>query len=265
MRHTNDLKTTITVGPVNCVDQMLSLELGLEMALPMPSQDEHLPDQIEAFVHQAGLEIQRRLFQVLMEKADHELVLLHRHGESNAGIQLRGTRPFTFKTIFGDVTVQRLRVSHNHDGTMELPSAFAWNTSHQLHITQNLRDAVCDQMSDQSAGKSRADVCQYAGDENLLGRSTIIDIVHQEGGQLIAAQRERAQAILNGASEAQLALLGPAAADPNAVTGLVDDDPPSDESEECRLSGNRPRPNGWRRAFPGVIRRSRWPRMNPAW
>ncbi len=191
MRHTNDLKTTIAVGPVNCVDQMLSLELGLEMALPMPNQDEHLPDQIEAFVHQAGLEIQRRLFQVLMEKADHELVLLHRHGDGDAGIQLRGTRPFTFKTIFGEVTVQRLRVSHNHDGTMELPSALAWNTSHQLHITQNLRDAVCDQMSDQSAGKSRADVCQGAGDENLLGRSTIIDIVHQEGGQLIAAQRQR--------------------------------------------------------------------------
>ncbi len=123
VRHTNDLKTTIAVGPVNCVDQMLSLELGLEMALPMPNQDEHLPDQIEAFVHQAGLEIQRRLFQVLMEKADHELVLLHRHGDGDAGIQLRGTRPFTFKTIFGEVTVQRLRVSHNHDGTMELPSA----------------------------------------------------------------------------------------------------------------------------------------------
>ena len=77
-------------------------------------------------------------------------------------------------------------------------------------ITRNLRDAVCDQMSDQSAGKSRADVCQYAGDEDLLGRSTIIDIVHQEGEQLIAAQRERARAILADASEAQLALLGPA-------------------------------------------------------
>ena len=76
---------------------------------------------------------------------------------------------------------------------MEVPSAVAWNTSHQLMITQNLRDAVCDQMSDQSARKSRADVCQYAGDEDLLGRSTIIDIVHQEGEQLIAAQRERAR------------------------------------------------------------------------
>ncbi len=64
-------------------------------------------------------------------------------------------------------------------------------------------------MSDQSAGKSRADVCQGAGDENLLGRSTIIDIVHQEGGQLIAAQRQRTQAILNGAVRGAAGLAWP--------------------------------------------------------
>ena len=151
----------------------------------MPSQDEHLPDQIEAFVHQAGLQIQRRLFRALIEKADQELVLQNRHGKAGAGIQRRGTRPFTFKTIFGEVTVQRSRISHKYDGTIEVPSARAWNTSHQLHITRNLRDAVCDQFSDRSAGESRADVCRDAGDEDLLGLSTIIDIVHQEGEQLI--------------------------------------------------------------------------------
>jgi hypothetical protein len=88
-------------------------------------------------------------------------------------------------------------------------------------------------MSDQSAGKSRFDVCQYAGDESLIGRSTIIDIVHQEGEQLVLAQRQRARAILDEASEAHLALLGPAVVDPDAVTGLVDDDPPCDDSEEA--------------------------------
>ena len=86
----------------------------------MPRQDEHLPDQIEAYVHQAGLEVQRRLFQVLIEKADQELVLQHRQGKAGAGIQRRGTRPFTFKTIFGEVTVERSRISHNQDGTIEI-------------------------------------------------------------------------------------------------------------------------------------------------
>src|SRR5208283_1399162 len=165
MRATNGLQTTITLDPVNSDGQTFSVDLLLEMALPMPPQDEHLPDQIEAYVHQAGLVVQRKLFQVLIEKADKELVLEQRHGKGGAGIQRRGTRPHTFKTTFGAVTVQRSRICHQHDGTMEVPSATAWNTSHQLTITENLRDAVCDQMSDQSAGKSCADICQAAGDQ----------------------------------------------------------------------------------------------------
>jgi hypothetical protein len=251
VRDTNDLQTTITLGPVNRVDQTLSLELGLQMAFPMPNQDEHLPDQIEAFVHQAGLELQRRLFQAFVEKADQELVLQRRQGKGGAGIRLRGTRPFTFKTTFGAVTVPRSRIEHKKDGTIEVPSARAWNTSHQLHITQNLRDAACDQMSDQSTGKSRADVCQDAGDEDLLGRSTIIDIVHQEGEQLVVAQRARARAVLDGASEAQLALLGPAAVDPDARTGLVEDDPPFDDSEDAQAEWELTQAEWIATGFPG--------------
>ena len=62
---TDGLQTTIAFGPVNLLDQTISLELSLGMSLPMRLQDEHLPDQIESYVHQAGLEIQRRLFRVL--------------------------------------------------------------------------------------------------------------------------------------------------------------------------------------------------------
>src|SRR5262245_13435359 len=102
------------------------------ISLPLPDQDEHLPDTIEAHVHAAGLEVQRRLFQAILEKADRELVLKGRDGKAAEGIQRRGTWPFTFKTLFGAVTVQRCRISHRHDGTMEIPSALAWGTPHQL-------------------------------------------------------------------------------------------------------------------------------------
>jgi hypothetical protein len=251
VRATNGLETTIHVSPVNGDGQVFSLEMSLGMTLPIPPQDEHLPDRIEACVHRAGLEIQRKLFQVLIEKADKELVLQRRHGKGDVGIQCRGTRPHTFKTTFGEVTVQRARIHHNHDGTMEVPSATAWNTSHQLTITQNLRDEVCDQMSDQSAGKSRADVCQSAGDESLLGRSTVIDIMHEEGEKLVDAQRQRARAILDGTSEAQLALLGPTATEPEAVTGLVDDAPPFDDSEEARVEWEHVHAEWIATGFPG--------------
>ena len=251
MRATDGLQTTITTRPVNRVDRTVSVELSLEISLPLPSQDEHLPDRIEAYVHQAGLEVQRSLFRVLIEKADQERVLQRRHGKGEAGIQRKGTRPFTFKTIFGEVTVERSRILHKQDGTIEVPAAVAWNTSHQLMMTQNLRDAVCDQMSDQSAGKSRVDVCEYAGQEDLLGRSTIIDIVHQEGEQLIVAQRERAQAILCDASEADLAMLGGTAVDPDAVTGLVADDPPVDDSEDAQAEWEQVQAEWIATGFPG--------------
>src|SRR5271157_3549249 len=84
MRATDGLQTTITLGSVKPSGQVFSLELSLEMSLPMPQQDEHLPDQIEAFVHQAGLTVQRRLFQVLIEKADQELVLQRPQGKGGA-------------------------------------------------------------------------------------------------------------------------------------------------------------------------------------
>jgi len=251
VRQTNGLQTTITCSPVNRTDHVLSLELSLQMTLPMPDQDEHLPDQVEAFVHHAGLEVQRRLFRALIEKADQELVLRHRHGKDGAGIQRRGTRPYTFKTIFGEVIVQRSRVLQKEGGTMEVPSATVWHTSHQLMITGNLRDAVCDQMGDRSARESCGDVCQDAGDEALLGPGTIIDIVHQEGEQLIAAQRERARSILSDVPEAQLALLGPAVVDPDGLTGLVDDDPPWDDAEEAQAEWEQVRAEWIATGFPG--------------
>jgi Uncharacterised protein family (UPF0236) len=230
VRDTDEIQTTIALGPVNREGQALSLDLTLQMNLPMPDQDQDLPHQIEAFVHRAGLEVQRRLFRALIEKADQELVLQRRHGKNGEGIQRRGTRPYTWKTVFGEVTVSRARISHNHDGSMEVPSAQAWCTPHQLAITENLRDAVCDRMADQSTGQSRHDICQSAGDDDLLGRGTILEILHREGERLVAAQRRRARSILDGGDEAELALLGPPAAD--TVIDELSDIPPCDESDE---------------------------------
>jgi hypothetical protein len=52
-------------------------------------------------------------------------------------------------------------------------------------------------MRDQSAGDSQGDF----GERDLLGRSTILEILYQEGEQLVAAQRARASEILEEAPE----------------------------------------------------------------
>jgi len=229
VRQADGPKTTITLGTVNRHGPDLAVELALQITLPLPDQDRELPDQIEAAVHQAGLEVQRQLFRALIEKADRELVLASGQGKAGVGIQRRGTRPFTFKTTFGEVTVERSRISHKHDATIEIPSARAWGTPHQLAITRNLRDAACDRMREQSAGKSRQALAHAAGQADLLGRSTIIEIVHREGDRLVAAQGQRAEAILADASEAERAGLGVPAAE--AVAEEFDDAPPCEDAE----------------------------------
>ena len=140
-------------APSTARDQALSLDLELQMALPMPRPGRASP-RPDRGVRPSGRS----------RSPAPALPGPHREGrpgtgppaaprQRRRGIQRRGTRPFTFKTTFGEVTVRRSRIRHNRDGSMEIPSATAWDTPHQLAITQNLRDAVCDQMSDRSAGE----------------------------------------------------------------------------------------------------------------
>ena len=109
MRATDGFQTTINLSPVNCEDQTLSLELELKMALPMPNQDEHLPDQIETVVHQAGLEAQRRTLPTLLEKADQQLVLQRRQGKGGAGIQRVEHGPSPSRRSLARLLVRRSR------------------------------------------------------------------------------------------------------------------------------------------------------------
>ena len=85
------------------------------------------------------------------------MVLEIRDGDQGQGVQRRGTRPYTFVTDFGTVTIERIRVSHQADGHAEIPSHTAWDTPQQVCITRGLRDAICDEMLAHSAGRTEAD------------------------------------------------------------------------------------------------------------
>lgn len=86
-----------------------------------------------------------------------------------------------FKTVFGIVVVDRLRVTHRGDGRTETPSAEAWGTAHRCKITRGLRGAVCDPMLDESAGAARQDVGLVAGEPDLVCRFTVLNLIHEEG------------------------------------------------------------------------------------
>jgi hypothetical protein len=207
VRIADGFQATASVDRVNLHDHTLSAELRLQVAFPMPAQDPHLPHRIEAHVHAAGVEAQRCLFRALMETADHQAVLDIRDGDHGQGIQRRGTRPYTFVTPFGAVSIERIRVCHRADGRAEIPSHTAWDTPQQVCITRGLRDAICDEMLAQSAGRSRADLSDRADQEDLIARSTVLNVLHQEGAELLAAQHRRATAALEEHPEARALLL----------------------------------------------------------
>src|SRR5450759_5249072 len=80
VRATDGLQTTITPGPVHGADQTLSLDLDLQMTLPMPNQDEHRPDQIEADLMDGGLDLVGAVF------------VLIRHRQGHLQVQVQGER-----------------------------------------------------------------------------------------------------------------------------------------------------------------------------
>lgn len=219
MRIADDFQATASVDQVNLHDHTLSAELRLHVSFPMPDQDPHLPHRIEAHVCAAGVEAQRCLFRALMEKADHQVVLDIRDGDQDQGIQCRGTRPYTFVTPFGTVSIERIRISHLADGHAEIPSHTAWDTPQQVCITRGLRDAICDEMLAHSAGRSQADLSDRAAEEDLIARSTVLNVVHQEGAELLAAQHQRATAALEKHPEARAVLLPMPSADADASQG----------------------------------------------
>jgi hypothetical protein len=195
MRAPQELQATITAETVKIQDDRLILQAQLRLELPMPQQDADLPRRLEEGIERGGQMLKRRLFQHAVEQADAELILAQRHGKQGRGILCRGTTPFTFKTVFGTVKVRRRRIEHTADGTTEVPTAHAWQTPRQVALTAGLRDAACDGLLRDSAQQVVARIDTRAGEAGVLAKTTVLEIVHDEGQQLQAAAHARAEAI----------------------------------------------------------------------
>jgi len=116
MRATDGLQTTITLGSVKDNGQAFSLELSLEMSLPMPRQDEHLPDQIEAYVHQAGLEV---------TSASNARAAIPKRASRNLSMAFRLVSRATFRAH--SALSSSSNSSSNGDSIMALRPPKSWN------------------------------------------------------------------------------------------------------------------------------------------
>ena len=195
MRTPQEHQATVSDESVKIQDRRLILQAQLRLELPMPEQDADLPGRLEAGIERGGQVLKRRLFQLAVEQADAELILAKRHGKRGQGITCRGTTPLTFKTVFGTVQVRRRRIAHKADGTTEVPSAHAWQTPRQVVLTAGLRQAACDGLLRDSAQQTGARIDARADETGVLAKTTVLEIVHEEGQELQAAAHARAEAV----------------------------------------------------------------------
>jgi hypothetical protein len=207
MRTQVGVQTSVSPVRIKATEDHLVLRARIVIALAKPKQDRHLPQDVEQQVEQAGQQVKRCLYRELMEKLDAELIINHRHGNESGGIACRGRRSMTFKTIFGTVTVSRHRIQHKCSGLIEVPAARVWQTPQQVTLTQGLKEAVCDAMLREPSRKSLREIEARAGEPGLLGRVTILDIVHQEGRALRQAAEARAKQVFEERPQAAAVLL----------------------------------------------------------
>ena len=239
MRAPPEIQATVTDEHVKIQDDRLILQAQVCRELPMPEQDAELPGRLEAGIERGGQLLKRRLFQHAVEQADAELILARRPGKRGRGILCRGTAPLTFKTVFGTVRVRRRRIEHKDDGTTEVPAAHAWQAPRQVVLTPGLRHAACDGLLGDSASQAVARIDARAGEDGVLARTTILEIVHDEGQRLQAAAHTRAAAIFARDPEALRSLV-PATipAEPDAEPGDPDDgEDPTPEATTPALIG----------------------------
>lgn len=236
MRASPEIQATVTAEHVELQDDRLILQAQVSLELPLPEQDAALPGRLEAGIERGGQILKRRLFQHAVEQADAELILARRQGKHGQGIRCRGTAPLTFKTVFGTVRIRRRRIEHKADGTTEVPAAHAWQTPRQIAITPGLRHAVCDGMLRDSAQQTVARIDTRAGEEAVLARTTVLELVHEQGERLREAAHARAEAIYTRDPEA-LRLLVPTTAPEGSDAEPADPDGGEPEEPEPALIG----------------------------
>jgi hypothetical protein len=183
------------------------IEIVGKIAIRIPKQGEggqgaeREPDRIARIIDTDGQEIKRELFRYVMEYLDREIVLRRRSGIAGKGIELLGKRRYTFKTVFGIVPIKRIRIRHKADGSTEIPSAKTWGTPRQVFITAGLKEAACSLVVKQSFSSTVRQLELQTGQAKIISKSTVGNILHEEGRRLARAAEERAAEVFAAGNE----------------------------------------------------------------
>jgi hypothetical protein len=196
MRTSQKDQPTLRLHEVKVQGRRIHLRAEVELDLPLPAQDDRLPQTLERAVDDAGQRLKRLLYQHALEQADLQLLLRCLRGKAGQSGRRRGCVPYTFKTVFGTVKIRRARLQDKDTGVTHVPAARAWQTPQQVCITAGLRHAAGDALLKQSAQAAVDTLQATAGEPGLLCKAELLKVVHDDGQALRRLAQGRADQAL---------------------------------------------------------------------
>lgn len=200
-------KLDIVWEQVGVEGEELAFRAVVTVKTRLPAQNEGLADGVEQVCEDSGQEFKRALFRQIMERADLEVVVAQRAGKKGQGLKRIGRKRYTFKTVFGCVPIQRIRIKHRADGTTEIPSHKVWKTPRNAMTTRGLQAAVFNTAVKESYRNTVSAIERRSGVTKLVSKSTVQNILHAAGKNLADANESRARQELTIESGSK-ALLG---------------------------------------------------------
>lgn len=151
-------------------------------------------DHIEQHIEQLGQQFKRILCRETLETADENIARLFRLAQPR--LRKNGKPEFTIITRFGRILMKRQRMLDPQTGKTMTPSAIAWETSQNSHVTRQVIDAACAASQVVSYRKAAKQLADESGEEKLLSTTTVWNKKQMIGKELEQKQNDSAEQTL---------------------------------------------------------------------
>jgi Uncharacterised protein family (UPF0236) len=229
-------KTMHTVHPtidgfhIKATDQGFTVEATVRMTVTRPESPPQGPaviDQLDREIDAAGQQVKRAFFAQALQVLDRDNILAFRRG--CPVFAQRGKRAYTFKTLFGTVRCPLVRVAAP-DHELRRPSVDAWGLPAGTYITAGLRRLLCDLLLDLSVRKAVTHLEAQTGEQELLSRTQLWEIVCAAGQKRSDALAEQAEATLTANPAAACLLPSASSAEEEAAREEIEQEAEEQEA-----------------------------------
>lgn len=186
----NIFSGTCTVTPIEGEGEGYHVRSVIEFDIRF-KPGENKVDTITNAVEENGNKMKRMTSQEVFEKDDETNVKIFQ--EANPTLKRYGKQSFTFITQFGHVSIQRQSLYNIITRKKIIPSKIVWRTSQNRHITERLREIVCEKLQHLSFRQTAQTLSEQSGEKSLIVPSTVRKILQSKRKELHEQQLQFVQ------------------------------------------------------------------------